>query len=130
MWQRTSPPTTAAFASLSVNKPFEVEIIATPKPLSTLGILSESTYLRRPGVLILLSPVIEDSPLTYFKKILITFCLLSSVTLKSTMNFYFFNISANFTFKFDEGISTNLFLAVIAFLILVKKSATGSVTGI
>ena len=38
---RTSPPTWAARAALSVMTPFEVEMIAVPRPFMTLGISSQ-----------------------------------------------------------------------------------------
>src|SRR5699024_10123524 len=38
---RTSPPTCAARAALSVMTPFEVEMIAVPRPFMTLGISSQ-----------------------------------------------------------------------------------------
>ena len=45
----TSPPTLALRASLSVNKPFDVEIIAVPYPLKTLGNFSADEYTFKPG---------------------------------------------------------------------------------
>ena len=47
-----SPPTFKFLASLSVITPFEVERIAIPKPLITLGRFFESAYFLRPGLLI------------------------------------------------------------------------------
>ena len=38
---RTSPPTCAARAALSVMMPLEVEMIAVPRPFMTLGISSQ-----------------------------------------------------------------------------------------
>ena len=37
MYAKTSPPTPSSLASLSVFKPFDVEIIAIPKPFNTFG---------------------------------------------------------------------------------------------
>ena len=48
--------------------PLDVEIIAIPKPLRTIGISSFFAYTRSPGLEILLSPVITLSRLSvYFK---------------------------------------------------------------
>jgi hypothetical protein len=40
-----------ARASLSVMRPFEVDTMATPKPLSTRGNSSAPEYFRKPGEL-------------------------------------------------------------------------------
>ena len=53
MLQRTSPPTFCTLASLSVITPFDVEMIATPKPFLTLLNSSGLAYVRKPGRLIL-----------------------------------------------------------------------------
>ena len=63
---RTSPPTPSILAFLSVIIPFDVEIIATPRPPSTLGISSLPAYTLKPGLLILFIPVI-------------TFCLFQNI---------------------------------------------------
>jgi len=49
MLQSTSPPSPFSRASLFVNSPDEVEIMAIPKLLTTTGNLSLPTYTRRPG---------------------------------------------------------------------------------
>ena len=46
----TSPPTFSCLAFLSVITPLEVEMIAIPKPLSTLGSSSEPLYCLKPGL--------------------------------------------------------------------------------
>ena len=49
MYAITSPPTPASLAALSVIIPFDVEIIAVPRPFNTLGTLPASEYILRPG---------------------------------------------------------------------------------
>ena len=67
------------FASLSDITPLEVESIAIPKPLRTLGISVEPEYIRKPGLLTLSNFSIAFFLLTglYFKAILIVSCGLS-----------------------------------------------------
>ena len=47
---RTSPPTWAARAALSVMMPLEVDTMATPRPRRTRGSSSAPAYTRRPGL--------------------------------------------------------------------------------
>ena len=52
----TSPPTCCLRASLSVIIPFDVEMIAIPKPFKTFGNSSFEAYTLSPGLLILFNP--------------------------------------------------------------------------
>ena len=61
MYAKTSPPIFFALASLSVINPSDVDTIAIPSPLRTLGISSALAYTRNPGLLILLRPLITLS---------------------------------------------------------------------
>ena len=55
-------------ASLPVINPLDVETIAIPKPLSTVGTSSAFAYTRNPGFEILFKPVITRSFFSpYFK---------------------------------------------------------------
>ena len=54
-YARTSPPTCLARASLSVNKPCEVDTKAIPRPFNTLGTSFVLAYTRKPGLEIRLS---------------------------------------------------------------------------
>ena len=69
----TSPPTFSCLAFLSVITPFEVEIIATPTPFSTLGSSSEPLYCLKPGLealwMLLIAGLLVC--LSYYKAILI-----------------------------------------------------------
>ena len=56
MYAITSPPIPASLAALSVIIPFDVEIIAVPRPFNTLGISLALTYTLKLGLLILLRP--------------------------------------------------------------------------
>ena len=69
----TSPPTFCFLASLSVNSPLFVEMIAIPSPPNTLGSSSAPAYTLSPGLEILLSPVMIFSFLSapYFNVITI-----------------------------------------------------------
>ena len=70
MKQTTSPPTLSSRATLSVTSPFDVEIIAIPKPFKTLGTCFESHVTLKPGLEILFNPEITFSPFgPYFKAI-------------------------------------------------------------
>jgi len=62
----------SSLASLSVITPFDVEIIAMPKPFNTRGILSVWQYWRKPGLLMRSIAFIADTFDSgfYFKAIL------------------------------------------------------------
>ena len=57
MKAKTSQPMLRDLASLSVITPLLVEMIAVPKPPRTFGKFSLVAYTRRPGLEILLRPV-------------------------------------------------------------------------
>ena len=56
IYAKTSPPTFSFLAALSVIIPFDVDIIAIPRPFKTLGKSSTFAYILRPGLLILFKP--------------------------------------------------------------------------
>ena len=83
MKAKTSPPTLSFLASLSVITPLFVEMIAVPKPPRTFGSSSLPAYTRRPGLEILLRPVMIFSflSLPYFNVIRIVLKLpISSIS--------------------------------------------------
>jgi hypothetical protein len=59
----TSPPNPFSLASTFVINPWEVETMAMPLPLKTVGILSFLTYKRKPGRETRLILVDPQSPL-------------------------------------------------------------------
>ena len=68
MYASTSPPRPLFLASLSVIIPSDVEIIAIPNPLRTLGSSACFAYTLNPDLDILLNPVITLTflPSEYF----------------------------------------------------------------
>ena len=90
----TSPPIPRVLALASVMTPWEVEIIAIPKPFKTLGSLSQPTLTRKPGLEIFFKPEMTLVPsLAYFNEIDNSF-FVEPLTLKSTMNPSSFKILA------------------------------------
>ncbi|GAM93764.1 30S ribosomal protein S8 [Listeria monocytogenes] len=124
----TSPPTCLARASLSVKTPWEVDTIAIPRPLSTLGTSVDFAYTRKPGLLIRFKPVITRSPVApYFKKTRIVPALSSSIYSTSRIKPSRFNISAISFLILDAGSSNLSCLTMFALRMRVRKSAIGSV---
>ena len=75
MYASTSPPREFSRACLSVIIPFDVEIIAIPRPFNTRGTSCALAYTRNPGFEILFNPVITRSFLfPYFNVRTITSC--------------------------------------------------------
>ena len=103
--------------------PCEVDKMAIPRPLITLGRASALAYVRRPGLLILVSLVMAEVlvPGLYLSSIVITpwilacssilYCLMYPLSCRTLVIFFL---------MFEAGISTILCLAWMAFLILVR----------